>query len=215
MLAVTVVCSVAFSQRPGKELPSRAAPAREPPIFHGMKLGLTLGSQLSVCNTHFDTIGDEVVDGRQGELCFSGNGTPNFIEILRCGTTLPSTDESDEKRYEYVVSVLMPPNSDDIADGTVESVTLEYGVADATDVLTALKSKYGQRPICEKSAMQTGIGIRVPSVTCRWATSWGGVYFMNPWTTINTLSVLAATTKYEDNFLTQRRKDLLKKKSEF
>ena len=206
--------TVASAQRPAKKIAPKQT-VQQPPTFHGLKLGITLGSQLKQCSTRHEATGDWIVDGPPTELCFSGDSAPKYVEILRGGTIVFSNGEPIEDSNEYSVSLLMPTDSEDIANGTVESVGLEYKLDDATSVLSDLKKRFGQPTLCDKPAKQTGIGIPISSLSCIWTIRWGSIIFAAPSTKVGTLSVYASTTKYEDYVLAQKRKESIKRQSEF
>jgi hypothetical protein len=185
---------------------------QQPATFHGLKLGVTLGSQLRRCNiTEVSSL--KFVEGKPDELCFYYiSWLPHLVKV-RHGVEVVGDYEHDP-----IIEVLMPAGSTDVADGTIESIMLDYDIGQADSILAALKEKYGkygQQPKCEKSVKRTGIGVPVDSLECTWQLPWGIVWVDAPSTKIDILTVNAATTKSEEEALERQRKQSDKRKAEF
>jgi hypothetical protein len=184
-----------------------------PATFHDLKLGLTLGSQLNRCHINPLT---QTVEGRWDEFCFrdidhdvfgvpANGATPGaiwWVELLHGLLSVGS-----ENKTKDIIQVLMPAHSKNAADGDIESVQLEYDMGQADSILAALKSKYGQQPDCEKSAMRTGMGVPVDSLECTWKMPWGSVSFNEPWTKISNMSASARTTRFDEYLAEKKRKE--------
>lgn len=183
---------------------------KETPVFHGLKLGFPLGSQLKKCiRSSFDR---DRVDGKWDEFCFydpfeSSPGLPSdsMIVWLLHGMEKISTDGHN------AVGLLMPIVSRDAASGTIESVTLHYDMSEASRILGELKAKYAEQPFCEEVPMRTGIGIPINSTSCSWEMPWGVVLFHAPREKIDRLQV----TVFTNRFLEHQAEIKKKEKPEF
>jgi hypothetical protein len=173
-------------------------PKPQPPIFHGLKLGKTLGSQLKDCGGKFDGI----------EACYDDLG--DYKGDSGKHSMLVFEDETS-----YAIVVLLSTTSDDVSDGTIEVVSLEYQYPkEVNSVLSALKGKYGQGS-CSTEEKRTGIGLPIKAMSCAWQPSWGLIVLDSPGSTLNDLTVTASTTKILDYQGHRQEEDYRKKKSEF
>lgn len=189
----------------------------EAPVFHGLKLGLTLGSQINKCTMHRYSTGSEKVEG-SGENCFNDLGirvgATASIDIMTIGTTVSAQELPTDKRA-YLVVALVPTGSTEIMDATIESVELEYDMGEASGILGSLKAKFGEPVECEQSTKQSGLGVSVNAVACSWKASWGLIAYYAPAEKIGKLKVVAATTKYIKYADQWRREHSTKRQSEF
>jgi hypothetical protein len=214
IMVIVATCTEAFGQQAAQ------APEVGVPVFHSLKLGLPLGSQLLAC--HIQLIGDAKFVGDIGKnnSCFYDTGptlgseSEALVNIFR-GFSVIDAHELPSDRRDCSVIVFMPAGSRLVADGTIESVGLEYKMAEVSNIMDDLKAKFGHQPFCEKAALRTGLGIPIDSLRCTWKTPWGLVSFRAPDTKIDTLSVDASTTKYIDFAIEQQRKDSAKRRSQF
>ena len=194
------------------------------PVFHGIKLGVALASQMSECpfrmvSTPNASHGVEKVYDHavSRETCFEPLGaasgeTGGLFDVRLASEFLKSDDPlvvtlPDDKHDLVLVD---EPNPNE----TVENITLRYSMDEANSVLTALKEKYGS-PKCESSKKQTGIGITLDATSCRWGTSWGDVSFDAPAEKIDMLSVVAETEKYIAHEVQKSKEDVSKKLHDF
>lgn len=125
-------------------------------VFHGIKIGETLKSQVPVCNYKDDA------------PCYSEF---THVDQYRKAEVWLMKD----KVKDATLTVIVPDTSTDVGDGIVESVELEYETEQFTDSVKNMTAKYG-RPYCQNVSGRTGIGVPIVKTSCTWRLSWGRLF---------------------------------------
>jgi hypothetical protein len=187
--------------------------SEELPTFNGLKLGLTLGSQLKRCKlSKIESGSVSIVEGKVDEFCFRDSygdaglldKTNRFRRVERLHGLITIGDGS--YRGLGGIGIYIPDNSNDAAHGIVESVYWDEAMDKSASILSELKEEYGQQPACETTTKRVGIkGIVVDSLRCDWKTTWGNVSFTAPSMKADILSVYASTTRFLEYEAEERR----------
>lgn len=198
-----------------------ATGADQPPTFHGIKLGVSLGSQFQECPWNPTKEGDIPMYISPPDIDDKGNTIPCFhsfslfrpaayprvielVELYEHFTFLKDAQDN-VLRPEPLPGVptvyiqLLVPASAPLRDGTIEKVMLEYHPLESDRVRDDLIKKFGASHPPEKKLspkMEEWLGIKLISREA-WETSWGELFLAISEKDVSVVATTSKLTRFE------------------